>query len=282
MVFRYGQTSAVSMVLVASIVLAMVATTYQWGSPLVEKSQTNSKIVQAQNVMSMIKEKINEVALSGEQKTVTVQLAGTLEVLPEKNSLFYSVSTGGLGIGSFSYIALDGGDAVSYETYALNATTGEVARINGIDYSVAPCGVNNNGVFINGTFRNVGEAIHSSAQNYVLEHVDCSGLFDGFTVITGPEQEVSGILGSDSAGVVMAKTVVAGQGYTTHFRTMFRELDDTMTLEGQRLNITTEGNREATAGTHTITIRRGEIERVPFGSRLGKDLVTTRIYVSIS
>lgn len=270
------------MVLVASIVLAMVVTTYQWGSPLVEKSQTNSIIVQAQDNMAMIKQRINEVALSGEQKSFNVKLDGTFEVVPEKNSIIYSVSTAGLGLGSFLYVPLDSSkEAIAYDTYILNATTGGIVTIGGIDYSVAAC-AGNDGAAINGTFRNVGDIIHPTATNYTLDHVDCSGVFDKFTVISGPEVEVFGVLGSDEAGVIMAKTVFGGKGYLTQMRLAYRELDDVTSLEGRKIKIVSDGNKLVSGGAHTIFIRRGNVERIPGAAKLGQDLITTNVYVSVS
>ncbi|MCK5333943.1 MAG: hypothetical protein KAJ24_05490, partial [Candidatus Aenigmarchaeota archaeon] len=104
MISRVAQSPAASMILMTGIVLAMITATYNWGAPVLEKSQTNSKIVNAQDVMSLIKHRIGESALSGEQKSFSVTLDGTLEVVPTKNAIIYSVSTEGLGIGSLSYI----------------------------------------------------------------------------------------------------------------------------------------------------------------------------------
>lgn len=280
MLFRKCQTSAISMVLISGIVLAMVATTYQWGAPLVEKSQTNSKIIQAQDLMGLIKQKVNEVALLGEQKSFVVSLDGTLEVDKDKNSILYSITTAGLGIGSFSYISLDSStDAISYEIYSVNATTGGIFQIGGVDYSASPCAGSDTQVVINGTTYQAGGTL---VPGYVIEHIDCSNFFDGQTVISGPEQEVMGILGTDEGGVVMAKTMYSGSKYMTQMRLAYRELDDLATLDGQKILIFSEGNSMASVGTRTITIRRGDVERTAASSKLGNDLVTTKVYVSLS
>ena len=113
---RAAQSQVVSLILMTGIVLAMVTVTYNWGAPVIEKSQTNSKIVHAQEVMSLIKHRMGESALSGDQKSFQISLEGILEVAPNKNSVIYSVSTEGLGIGSLSYISLDASlDAFQYE-----------------------------------------------------------------------------------------------------------------------------------------------------------------------
>ncbi len=280
MVLRVAQTQAVSMILISGIVLAMVAVTYNWGAPMVEKSQTSSRLIQAQEVMSMVKQRITDAAMSGEQKSFRVNLDGTLEISPLKNSVIYSVTTEGLGIGSMSYISLDSAsDAFSYETYALNASTGGIINLAGEDYNVSGCTVDD-AVNINGTSHNAGDDLFWNA-DYMLDHVDCTGLFDEFTVITGPEEEVVGLLGIDTAGVVMAKTAVVGTQYLNRMRLAYRELDDTTTLEGYKIIIHSEGNSMASAGERTINIRRENIERVPSGSSLGEDLVLTHIYISI-
>ncbi len=281
MALRPAQTQAVSMILMTGIVLAMVVVTYNWGAPMVEKSQTNSKILQAQDVMSMIKQRMSDVALSGEQKSFRISLGGILEVVPGKNSIIYSISTKGLGVGSMSYISLDSSfDAIQYETHVVNASDGGIITLAGIDYDVHVCAVDDV-VVINSTSHSSGDAIWDNS-NYMLEHVDCTGLFDGFTVITGPEEEVVGLLGMDAAGVVMAKTAVAGTEYINRLRLVYRELEDVVTLEGYKIIIHSEGNSIASSGDRTITIRRENIERIPSGSHLGEDLVLTHVYVSIS
>ncbi len=280
MVLRVAQTQAVSMILVSGIVLAMVAVTYNWGAPMIEKSQTNSKMIQAQEVMSMIKQRINDAAMSGEQKSLRVNLDGTLEIAPLKNSVIYSVTTEGLGIGSMSYISLDSAsDAFSYETYALDAITGGIINLAGVDYTISACAVDDV-VDIDGASHNAGDTLLGNA-DYMLDHVDCTGVFDGFTVILGPEEDVVGLLGTDTAGVVMAKTAAIGTKYLSRMRLAYRELDDTTTLEGYKIIIHSEGNSIASSGEHTINIRRENIERVPSGSSFGEDLVLTHIYISI-
>ncbi|MCK5233400.1 MAG: hypothetical protein KAJ91_01145 [Candidatus Aenigmarchaeota archaeon] len=278
---RAAQSPAVSLVLMTGIVIAMIAVTYNWGAPVIEKSQTNSKIVNAQEVMSLIKHRIGESALSGEQKSFQVSLDGTLEIVPTKNAVIYSVSTDGLGIGSLSYISLDTAfDAFQYETHVVDAGAGGIVSLDGTDYLVGVCAVDDV-VDIDGISHNSGDALLGDP-NYVIEHVDCTGLFDGFTVITGPEEEIVGLLGTDAAGVVMAKTIEMGGNYINRMRLTYRELDDVTTLEGYKIIIHSEGSSISSSREHTITIRRESIERIPSGSDLGKDLVLTHIYISIS
>ncbi|MCK5333716.1 MAG: hypothetical protein KAJ24_04340 [Candidatus Aenigmarchaeota archaeon] len=278
---RIAQSPAVSMILMTGIVLAMVTATYNWGAPVIEKSQTNSKIVNAQEIMSLIKHRIGESALSGEQKSFPVTLEGTLEVVPAKNAIIYSVSTEGLGIGSLSYISFDTSfDAFQYETHVVDAGSGGIVTLDGTDYSVGGCTVDDV-VNIEGVPHNSGDTLLVDP-NYLLDHVDCTGLFDGFTVITGPEEEIVGLLGTDAAGVVMAKTIDMGGEYMNRMRLTYRELGDVTTLEGYKTVIHSEGNSIVSSGEHTITIRRENIERIPSGSHLGEDLVLTHIYISIS
>ena len=280
MISRVAQSPAASMILMTGIVLAMITATYNWGAPVLEKSQTNSKIVNAQDVMSLIKHRIGESALSGEQKSFSVTLDGTLEVVPTKNAIIYSVSTEGLGIGSLSYISLDTSfDAFQYEAHAVDAGTGGTVTLDGTGYSVGGCAVDDV-VNIDGVPHNSGSAL--ADPNYVLDHVDCTGLFDGLTVITGPEEEVVGLLGTDAAGVVMAKTIDMGGAYMNRMRLTYRELDDVTTLEGYKTVIHSGGSSMVSSGEHTITIRRENVERIPSGSHLGEDLVLTHIYISIS
>ncbi|NOX71975.1 MAG: hypothetical protein GXO64_04750 [Candidatus Micrarchaeota archaeon] len=59
---KSGQTEILSVVIMAGIVIALVGAAYMWGSPMMEKRSIQTKYASAEKFMSMLNDKITEIA----------------------------------------------------------------------------------------------------------------------------------------------------------------------------------------------------------------------------
>lgn len=82
-----GQVQAISMVLIAGIVISLVGVAYFWGKPVIEKSSTRADISNAKQFIVQLDKNIVEVSRSGGVKALDVpRLAGSSLVIDEDNN----------------------------------------------------------------------------------------------------------------------------------------------------------------------------------------------------
>lgn len=214
MLNRKAQTQIISAILITGIVLGVVSVSYLWGVPLIQKSQTNTQITIAENLMTNIQKAIDDVVQTGTQKSILVNLDGKLEVSEDQNSIFYTITTKGLGIMAGDWIPLN-----DQNMFGIQGTT---------------------------------------------------------------ENQSVGVVGVNKAGVIIAKSIVAGDQYQTIFRLAYRELDDMETKEGHLVQIKEVGNNIATGGQKNLIIKREDILQSETPSKSGGKLLITTVSVTIA
>ncbi len=69
---RKGQIQAISMVLIAGVVISLVGAAYFWGKPMIEKRSTLADISNAKSFMVQLDKYITEVARNGGSKAISV------------------------------------------------------------------------------------------------------------------------------------------------------------------------------------------------------------------
>jgi hypothetical protein len=69
---RKAQVQAISMVLIAGIILTLAGTAYFWGKPMIEKRTTMTDVSTAESFMLELDRQITEVARSGGSKAVSI------------------------------------------------------------------------------------------------------------------------------------------------------------------------------------------------------------------
>ncbi|RLG15581.1 MAG: hypothetical protein DRN71_00870 [Candidatus Nanohalarchaeota archaeon] len=291
--YRKAQSQVLSIILISGILVTVVGATYMWGVPLIEKGRTSSDNELAESFMLLLKEKVDDVAETGEQRTLPVELIGDLE-LREDNSLTYTIVTRGLNIATTAWVPLAGGMSPVQEDMAAVAADGGTGTVNINDdvtcTMTSTCGASPNvnllsctGGFAGGV-RSEGGTYDINGESYLVHHIDCVGDIDGQALIVGPEREKAGIVGIDEAGVLIAKSEPAGDRFKTIYRLAYRELDDisTPSKDGYRIQLTREGNNILGPGQHRITIRRDENSKIIGASKHGGDLIGTKIFISMS
>lgn len=290
-----AQTQLISVVLITGVLLVIVGSTFMWGVPLIEKGQTFSDTEQAEGIMLLLKDKIDDVVETGEQKVVSLELNGDLE-LTDDNSLRYSIVTRGLSVASTVWVPLAGGASGVRDILIAVDADGGSARMNLNDDVV--CLINSSctpsvkiklsqctgaGASIEGDYTPDQKFVLDDDE-YLVHHIDCSGSVDGQALIIGPEVEVAGISGIDESGVIIAKSDILGDKYKTTYRLLYRELDDISSPnnDGYRVKLISEGNNMLLAGSHKITIRRDDVSNVVGRSKHGGDLIETKVYITMS
>lgn len=104
---RIAQAQIVSAVLIIGITILVISSAYFWGIPLIEKSQTSSKINKAQTLMLVIDDSMNDVIQHGGKKSILLNLEGKLEVSEELNSIRYFVDSKGANIATTDWVPLN-------------------------------------------------------------------------------------------------------------------------------------------------------------------------------
>ncbi len=288
-----AQSQVLSIILITGILVAVVGASYMWGVPLIEKGQTSSDNEIAESLMVMLKEKIDNVAETGEQRTVSVELNGDIE-LAEDNSLRYTIATRGLNIASTAWVPLVGGTPPVQEDMAAVEANGGSGTVDINDdvsctmsSSCGPGQVTLAGCTVApaplGPYSE-GDTFTLSGDSYLIHHIDCAGNIDNQALIVGPEREKAGIIGIDEAGVIIARSRSVGDRFKTTYRLAYRELDDISSpnKDGYRIQLMREGNNLLGPGPHRITIRRDDNPKVIGTSKYGGSLIETKVYISMS
>ncbi len=290
--YHKAQSQVLSIILISGILVTVVGATYMWGVPLIEKGRTSSDNELAESFMILLKEKVDDVAETGEQRTLSVELTGDLE-LRDDNSLTYTIVTRGLNIATTAWVPLAGGMSPVQEDMAAVTALGGTGIVNINDdvtcTMTSSCGPGKvvlsvcTDSSIDGTYSE-GSSFILDGESYVVHHIDCVGDIDSQALIVGPEREKAGIVGIDEAGVLIARSEPAGDRFKTIYRLAYRELDDisTPSKDGYRIELTREGNNVLGQGQHRITIRRDDNSKIIGESEHGGDLIGTKIYISMS
>ena len=290
---KKAQSELLSMMLITGILIAIIGSSYMWGIPLIEKGKTSSENEKAESLMKMIKEKIDDVAQTGEQKTFSFDLTGDME-LTDDNSLTYSITTRGLTIASTAWVPLAGGSLPVHEYMAATKADGGSDKVNINDEvtcqmtSICPAAqislTGCEGPYTPPSSLSEGETFQLGSDTYEVDHIDCAGTKDDLALIIGPEKEKAVIIGVDEAGVLIARSTSSADTFKTIYRLVYRELDAVSgpKNDGYRIKLVRDGNNIINSGPHKITIRRDENARVVGKSKYGGDLTETKIYITMS
>ena len=287
-----AQTQIISVVLIMGLAVGVIGASYMWGAPLIEKSQTETSLSQAEQNIELINSMIVDVVKTGGQKIKQLQFDGTLEILDFNvgdNSIIYTIQGKTAGVAATNWILMnDDMPAKSKEIYAVNAADNSDTVSIGCEScmmnSTCPSSITISSVTgtcsVAGTYIET-ESFTCDTNDYLVERVDCGGTIDGFAVLSGPEKDIAGIVGTNKAGVITAKSMAAGDIYLTSYKLTFRELVDPTNKEGTIILLETRGNNRITAGMHTIKVSRGETKTETYGSSLVGELSKTIVLITL-
>jgi hypothetical protein len=91
---RAGQTQAVTAIIITGITLAAVSATYVWGTPILEKRQSQQQLVQTEQQVSQLYESMNSISNSGEGTTdrLTLDLSSGANIYANETGNYIEVS----------------------------------------------------------------------------------------------------------------------------------------------------------------------------------------------
>lgn len=89
-----GQTPAITAVLITTVIVGSVATAYVWGTPILEKRESQTELQQVENQVLNLQSTIVEVSRSGEGTTERVKLEGEdLEIMADAEKDVIEIET---------------------------------------------------------------------------------------------------------------------------------------------------------------------------------------------
>lgn len=102
-----AQASIISVVLITGIAVSVIGISYTWGVPLLQKSQTKTETDMAENLINAIAKAANDVAQTGGQTSLPLNLRGPLDLAEEQNSIIYSVTTSFTAMATTEWVPLN-------------------------------------------------------------------------------------------------------------------------------------------------------------------------------
>ena len=115
---KKAQTEIISALLIVGITVGAVSVAYLWGVPIIQKGQSTNQIQEAESVMNDIEKAVSDVAQNGGQKSISLNLQGSLEVSEDENSIKYSILSKKAGVARTEWVPLNEDD-----TFGINGTS---------------------------------------------------------------------------------------------------------------------------------------------------------------
>lgn len=91
-----------------------------------------------------------------------------------------------------------------------------------------------------------------------------------------------GVRGVDKPGVLIGRSTVGSNAYTTRYRIVFRPLQDPTSGQTFQINLVEDGRLEASGGKQTIVIQRQGTETIPGAGVDGGNLQQINVLIRIS
>ncbi len=277
-----AQVQVVSVMLITGIALFAVSAAYFWGIPLIHKSQSSTEVSQAKNLMLNLADEIDTVAQRGDQKLLSINVNGDFKVNGDENCIEYKILSETAAVATTGWVPFnDELVPVRRSLHLVKSGGTEIMELRGETCTVrSNCPTSTitiSGCSASNTYE-AGSTFTISNDNYQVDQINCGA--NEFAVITGPEKEVTGFLGTHRGGVVIARAEPVGDMYLTTFKLVYRELYNPNTKRGYKINITESGNSIASEGQKKLVISKGEIGSITKSD--GSELVITPISVTVS
>ncbi len=291
-----GQSQIVSVVLITAITIGIVSSTYFWGVPLIEKSRADTEINEAEMILTEILENIEEVAMSGGQKVLNLNLKGDMFINSEENSIEYILRSKDAKIGTSDWVPLNDQNPYTRKIYGISYQS-----VYPVSVGVPECG------------RNCKLVNDCTSENKIIM-IDCTDIVGGsggeqnyadgdkFTCGSGDNQKTftveancskgshiiiksnedigPGIKGINKPGVIIARSQGSEGAFVNTYKLIFRELGDQSTKDGVIYDIKGEGTIQVSPGKHNLIISKGDVKGSTSYSSLGGDLTEIEIKLS--
>ncbi len=293
-----AQSNIVSMVLITAVTIGIITSTYYWGVPLINKAKTSSELNQFQGVLKDLEASIEDVASTGNQKSISLTLDGTLKINEEDNSIDYIFESDKALISSEVFVSLNDEYPYTKKIYGIKAGSlypdkvsvpecGQSCYLNSTCLSgklqMNDCNISISGTYIKKDYTfNEGELFkcnrYGKEKEFTVHNVNCS---NGFLVIAAPDTLKYGIIGKNKAGVLMARSSPTSTKFINEYKMIFREMDDLTTKNGNLIKLKIKGSPYVSGGNHKVLISKGDVYSENKPSQIGGDLTVTEINIQL-
>lgn len=275
---KKAQGAIVGTVLISSIIIGIVSVSYLWGKPLIDKSTDKVRINSLISIMKNIEGSIESVTQGG-SRTINLGLESNEEFRVESNKITLITHTSVPIITTLNWAPLNTYELPFRENLYRANTNKSCNTTNAGCVCEDEPGYNDNVTFntinISNTSYTVCNYNGSEGYNYTCINnslSECGGeeskirwlgieiINKNETILSGNETNISGTLGEDTSGILMAKTTPTGNKQEVRFRIRFRPL---INKQGRKfiINPTCEDNCVVRGGDHRIEIRKKKTDK---------------------
>ncbi len=284
-----AQSAIISTVLLSGIILSIVAATYIWGQPLVQKTTDKIKIDALTEMLETIKNGIDNAQQSGSPSQLQLDISdAVVAIKPSINAVSIETTTIIPIITSYTYVPISytelpsESELIDVNTTETNTTTtytptnyvvgtdihfGNVTLnttvYNVTTYNISPSGTYDVACIYEGQEAEASECITEGqtltmgVNDYTLSWLDSEGTE---VILTGPEVETLGVLGTDPAGIIIGKSTPVSRTQHIELRLVYRGLIDAEGRETKTILQCTSGCRTG-EGRKILRVSRDRIER---------------------
>ncbi len=286
---KKAQGGVVGTVILTTIVLLVISTTYLWGRPIIQKNIDQARMSTVLQNMKDLDNAIKYTASTGSNTVLEINLDNSALIINEEdNYVMYETKTTIPLVASTEQVPLNYYELARKRrsiTYNTTWTTNTDPQLTGYEQIT-----HHTNTTINNTFYNVSVHENSTSTYYdllciwmnnIVKESDCakeggaifkentphdvmSILADGTAAYAlGEEIENKGVLGSEPSGIISGRTISAGEEQTVEIYLTYRTLISEDNQEYKTILTCTDC--AAGGGDTIIRITRENIIRTPNG-----------------
>lgn len=282
-----AQSAIISTILLSSIILSIVTATFIWGQPLVQKTTDKIKIDSFTEMLETIKNAIDNAQQTGSPSQLRLDISdATIIIEPDNNAVAIKTKTVIPIITSFIFVPISytelpfenelidvdaseenltpvfmpQGYSIGTTIHYGNTTlASEVYNITsfytGSDYDTI-C-IYQEQYAIQDDCIEEGESLTKNSINYILSWINSGGTE---VILTGPEIENHGVLGTDPGGIIIGKSTPVSRIQHIELRLAYRGLIDASGRMTKTIIQCSRGCRTGD-GSKTLRVTRDKIDR---------------------
>ncbi len=287
-----SQTQVVSVVLITGVALILAGTAYYWGVPLIEKTRKSIDIQDTENFLITLINTMEEVAETGDTKTITFKVQGSFDVNTDKDEITYTIKSPSVSYAVSTFVPLN--DMPPFKKNVVVFSCGETKNVPSMNKSpVVECSAtldcDTNSINFDTSVCDVPKQKYNDSEIASSIHNDVS-----YRVITSyapeykigyledtKEEKLVGLKGQNHNLVLLAKAekAPATNIFVNIYRIVSREIDDGKTMNGYYIDLV-GNNLHLEQGQEAKLVISREGSEVKAGeSALGGDLNIIKIKV---
>ncbi len=288
-----SQTQVVSVVLITGVALILAGTAYYWSMPLLEKTKKSMELQDAETFLLDLIDAIEEVAETGDVKTIETNINGEFIILPDKDEIIYRIRSPSLAYATTTYVPINDIPPFKKKVIVFSSDeTKEVPELNksksvkcfatldcskeAFIFDTSTCAVSND------TYYNMEEIISTKDPNikYLAITSYCDTYNLGYLELE-KEEKLAGIKGENHNLVLLVKAIGNEERkmFVNMYRIISREIIDEKNQIGYYIDFVGDPKKIEGNTNIKIIISRESSDVIPGGSSFGGDLNIIKIKV---